>query len=290
MKNIKNYILILMVALVLPFATSCKKDEPVKPTVAAPSITQIKGPENLSTIIVGTSLSLSAEANLEEGVYTWNVNGEDYPNNLPTVTIGITKGGEYNIKLTVSNISGSDEFALKYYAIEAAGEGSSKWISEIIEYRPAPGQFINKSPGNPASAQTIVGKKGMVTLGAYGGYISFKFDHTVINGEGDDFVIHGNAFKGSSEPGIVMVAYDANGNGKPDNDEWFEIKGSAHSHPNTNLNYELTYYKPSQTETAEDVKWIDNTGATGFVHAITFHKQCYYPLFYAQGVPETIKF
>ncbi len=282
-----NYIFIVAAVLILGLTTSCEKDQVPAPPV--PSISKIEAPENLSTIAVGSGLTLTAISNLEEGNYQWIVNGKDVLNNLPTLALFVEKGGEYNITLKVTNISGSDSVSLKYFAIAGPGEKSSKWISKVIEYRPAPGQHINKAPGNPESAQTIVGKKGIVSLGGYGGYITFKFDHTVMNGQGDDFVIHGNAFKGSSEPGIVMVAYDANGNGMPDSDEWFELKGSAHSHPQTILNYALTYYKPSQTETAEEIKWRDNMGV-GFLHAITFHKQCYYPLFYAEGVPETIKF
>ena len=63
-------------------------------------------------------------------------------------------------------------------------------------------------------------------MGGFGGYIIFKFDHTVVNQNGYDFVIRGNAFDGSSEPGAVMVAFDRNGNGVPDDDEWYELKGS----------------------------------------------------------------
>ena len=209
---------------------------------------------------------------------------------MPSITVRIIKGGEYNITLKVTNLGGSDSLSVKYFAVSLPGGKSSKWISKIIEFRPAPGQFLNVAPGTLESAQTIVGKKGMVSLGGYGGYITFKFDHTVMNGQGDDFVIHGNAFKGSSEPGIVMVAYDNNGNGTPDPEEWFELKGSAHSDPKAKLSYVLTYYKPSQTQAAEDIKWTDNAGVTGFLHANTFHKQCYYPLFYTGGVPDKIEF
>lgn len=166
-------------------------------------------------------------------------------------------------------------------------ENSSKWISAIVDYRPAPGQFLNKAPGNMESAQGIIGKKGMVTLGAYGGYIDFMFDHTVVNQEGADFVIHGNAFAGSSEAGAVMVAADVNGNGKPDTDEWFELKGSEYE--NSIKDYIITYTKPSQTAVAEDVLWSDNKGGTGKITAIQFHKQCYYPLFLSDN-PNTLTF
>ena len=72
----------------------------------------------------------------------------------------------------------------------------------------------------------------MVSLGGWGGYITFGFDHPVENKDGYDLQILGNAFYmsgsteyGSSEPGIVLVSRDENGNGLPD-DKWFELKGS----------------------------------------------------------------
>lgn len=282
-------------ALFFTLATSCEKED--IPAPPAPSIINIEAPDNLSTISVGSTITLKVSTNIEGNTdyvnqtkYQWKVNGIYSPTNLSNLTVDITKGGEYNISLIINNISGNDSVNLKYYAIAQPAEGSSKWISQIIEFCPAPGQYTNKNLGNLESAQSIVGKKGMVSLGGYGGYISFKFDHTVINGEGDDFVIHGNAFKGSSEPGIVMVAYDSNGNGTPDPEEWYDLKGSEHSNPETNLNYVLTYYKPSQTEQSEDIKWTDNTGATGFLTVNAYHKQCYYPLFLAQGVPDKLEF
>lgn len=167
-------------------------------------------------------------------------------------------------------------------------ERSSKWISKIIEYRPAPGQFINQNVGSQSGAQSIVaGKRGMVTLGGFGGYIVFMFDHTVVNEQGVDFVIHGNAFEGSSEVGAVMVAFDSNGNGQPDTEEWFDLKGSEYA--KSAKDYQISYARPAQTAVAEDVLWSDNKGGSGKITAIEFHKQCYYPLF-LEGNPTKLSF
>jgi hypothetical protein len=38
----------------------------------------------------------------------------------------------------------------------------------------------------------------MVSLGGYGGYVVFGFDHTIPNLEGRDFKVLGNAFFGNS--------------------------------------------------------------------------------------------
>lgn len=96
----------------------------------------------------------------------------------------------------------------------------SPYITQVLDYRPAPGQFVNTMPSyeegdtqetmNAKVLSTIGnGKNGVITLGAYGGYVVVGFDHTIQNVEGEkDFRIVGNAFIGNSEPAIVMVAYD----------------------------------------------------------------------------------
>lgn len=153
-----------------------------------------------------------------------------------------------------------------------APTGHSKWISRVVEYRPAPGQFINTSLGNTAAVQGIVGgKSGCLSLGAFGGYVIFEFDHDVQNIAGTDFVIFGNAFEGSSEPGIVEVS--------PDGNNWYRLKGSEDDNAATVPNYTITYTKPAQTVSAEAVAWADNRGGSGEVGTVTAHPQSYWPLF-----------
>ena len=90
-----------------------------------------------------------------------------------------------------------------------------------------------------------------------------------------DLLIKGNAFDGNSEPGIVMVSKDTNGNGLPD-DAWYELSGSA---DNDSIG-KVTYgYKITYAYTAmQDVPWTDNEGRTGTVDRNTFHTQEYFPL------------
>lgn len=144
---------------------------------------------------------------------------------------------------------------------------NGKWISEIIEYKPAPGQFINTSSGSPEVAKGMVGRLGNdVSLGGYGGSITFKFNHKVKNIDGVDFVIFGNAFKGSSEPGIVMVLSGG---------EWYELKGAEY---NKSLrNYTITYFKPESDD--DDITWTDNQSSTGAIEKVSMHTQPYFPKF-----------
>ena len=140
----------------------------------------------------------------------------------------------------------------------------SKFINRVYEYRPAMGQFVNEMPKYEAGddAETMCRKceqaiahnaGGMITLGGWGGYVTFGFDHAVVNGEGRDLQILGNAFYmsgstlyGSSEPGIVLVSRDENGNGLPD-DEWYELKGCLYDDAAVNHQYAKTYTRAGDT-------------------------------------------
>jgi hypothetical protein len=151
-----------------------------------------------------------------------------------------------------------------------------------MEYKPAPGQFINEAGiGTPEAAESIVGGlDGLVSLGGFGGYIVVGFDHTILNDPnnpyGVDFTVAGNAIANSSEQGVVMVMADDNGNGLPD-DTWYELKGSNHDQPATLRNYTVTYRNPKQ-DAAADVEWTDNCGKSGVLKKVAAHKQPYYPL------------
>lgn len=176
----------------------------------------------------------------------------------------------------------------------------SPYVTQVIDYRPAPGQFVNTMPSyeegdtqetmNAKVLEAIGnGKKGMITLGAYGGYVIVGFDHTIQNVEGEkDFRIVGNAFTGSSEPGIIMVAYDKKQDGKPDADEWYELAGSEYGKNTTIKGYEITYFRNEKDHVptpdlenylSDDTycPWIDNQNKSGHVYKNTFHDQDYFP-------------
>lgn len=164
---------------------------------------------------------------------------------------------------------------------------SSAYIQAVDEYVPAPGQFVNVLPLADSDDNTdslvakctaaLAGKMGgMVTLGGYGGYITFHFDHPVRNVKGQyDLLIRGNYITGASEPGIVMVAQDTNGNGIPD-DTWYELRGSAdEDHAESVVyNYQITYHPAPM----QDIPWTDNQGAEGVISRNSYHTQEYYPL------------
>jgi hypothetical protein len=190
-------------------------------------------------------------------------------------------------------------FLLFAFALSATmAAQNSPYINKVYDFKPAPGQFTNELPEYETgdthadmlrkAEECIAGEtKILVSLGGYGGYVVFGFDHPIVNVAGaNDFKVWGNAFwadanpnpdrprGGSCEPGIVMVSFDANGNGEPD-DEWFELAGSEYHKPETVHQYQITYFKPEDDN--QDVKWESNQGDEGYIYRNNFHRQPYYP-------------
>lgn len=178
-------------------------------------------------------------------------------------------------------------------------DAPSAYANKVLAYCPAPGQFMNTSTTayeKGFSAEDVRRKAEeklkdpylcLLSLGGFGGSIVVGFDHTVPNINGAyDFKIYGNAsydsfgtltgaWGGSSEPGIVLVSKDVNGNGLAD-DEWYELKGSEYDSKHTIKDYAITYHRPASP--LSSVKWTDNQGNTGYVYRNETHtKNDYYP-------------
>ena len=171
-------------------------------------------------------------------------------------------------------------------------ESSVAEAQKVWEYTPAPGQFINElktsgftgeeltAEAAVAYAERRMSEGRFISLGGFGGYIIVGFDHSVDNDGGYDLAVEGNSFDGSSEPGIVWVMQDENGDGKP-NDTWYELRGSESGKPTTIQNYSVTYYRP--TEPQSPVKWSDSEGVEGEIDYVGAHhsQDYYYPAWIA---------
>lgn len=239
--------------------------------------------------------------------YRWQVNGETVSEDDSYIFIA-AREGTYNLSLDIIDPDTPYHFDFTVNVLHEEVE-YSPYITRVYEYRPAPGQFVNEMPryedGDTYQdmlrkcEESISGTNDiMISLGGYGGYVTFGFDHTVMNVPGEkDFRIWGNAFYeltnpdakgGSAEPGIVMVSYDANCNGLPD-DQWYELAGSEYYKPGTLHRYTITYDRPDPAHTpVEDddgylddlvyIPWHDSEGASGYIAKNIFHSQSYYPL------------
>lgn len=249
----------------------------------------------------GRTLLISPTAlNKSEGVtYTWTLDGESNATewNRPHFVFNSTEVGTHTLEVTATTyINQPIEVSLSF-TVEVIEEGkyrrertasSTGVFSEVIEYLPAPGQFIGdlKTGGFTGEeltaedaanyAERRLRQNNWVSLGAFGGYIIVGFDHSIENISGADIAITGNSFDGSSEPGVVWVMQDENGNGKAD-DTWYELRGSETGKGTTIQEYEVTYYRPISP--GMPVGWSDNRGGSGTVDYLSsFHNQpWYYP-------------
>ncbi|MEO8773775.1 MAG: hypothetical protein ABI371_05550 [Gelidibacter sp.] len=275
MKTNYKQLIFAFFTLVLLF-TSCSNDDDAV-AVLEPQITMSKLEKEIQ-LTVGEILEFAAVSqNNSEYTEKWTL-GDSIVATTDTYVFEPTNSGTYVLSYEASNVTGtfSYEYTIAVVAkIRPITAASNAYVTELLEYYPAPGQSINKSVGEITGAESLIGKRGLVTLGAWGGSISFAFDHTVLNIEGEnDFIVYGNASSTFAEPGVIYVMQDDNGNGLPD-DTWYEIKGSAHDLEDTVRDYKVTYFRP---ETIEDnVAWEDNKGTTGFVLKNIYNKQAYYP-------------
>jgi len=160
------------------------------------------------------------------------------------------------------------------------------YASRVIEFLPAPGQFTNESIGQSNSAEKTLGTQGgTISLGAFGGYVIYGFDQPITNNPknpyGVDFSVKGNAFAANlygvwTEPAAVRVMKDTNGDGIPNDGEWYELAGSDYYMSSTQKNVKMTYYNPHYDE-RYTVPWKKDNGETGALLANAFHQHPYYP-------------
>lgn len=245
-------------------------------------------------ISLGQSITLSPTIEgFKQPSYSWSVDGE-VQGNAEFFTFTPAAEGAYKIDVTVSDEDGyirSSEIEVKCCAPEgtfrreATDNSLMRW-NKIYEYTPAAGQFIGEDKSgftgaeqSAAAAATFAEKRlseGLfLSLGAWGGRLVAGFDHSVANDEGADLIIAGNMFDSSSEPAIVWVMQDSNGNGLPD-DEWYELRGSEWGSKNHSTRYAVTYFRPAGN--GMSVRWRDNRGAEGEVPYISIHAQpSYFP-------------
>lgn len=192
-----------------------------------------------------------------------------------------------------------------------AANAQSKQTIKVIEYCPAPGQFINNLPSIDAGMSQEERLKvceeqledgNPVCLGAAGGYITLSLDQPIKNGKGSDLRILGNAFYsqndtvygdatigGNVEPGIVYAGVGAS----PETAQWYELAGSEY-YTTQRHNFKITYHKPT-AETGDHslpcsifdkyirfaASWTEPDGtpcdSTGYLMKNSFHMQSYWP-------------
>lgn len=320
----------------LPPPPEKEPDDPQEYVLAEEDI-KVNAPADGFTVKMGQLLRATVESVSDEGVaYRWLLD-EEVIAETKNLEYMLEIAGEYGLKLEASqgtlNFTYEFKVTVDFEDVPPPAEGATAYITKVLDFMPAVGQFTNTMPeyveGDTRETMNqkvldAIGNNanGMISLGGFGGYVVVGFDHTIENVAGKrDFRVLGNAFYaaanpdsnapegGSCEPGVIMVAYDANKNGVPDDNEWYEIAGSAHEDPTgelwyakavengnnvaTHFNYEITYHRPTkEPETDEEmltyIPWKDNLGNEGYKVKNVFHDQCYFPL-WAEGDKITFK-
>ena len=283
-------------------------------------------PTTLYPVSLGRTLVLEPCVwNGENPSYRWTVDGQEVattlryaytPERRGTTELVFTvtdagDGSSESVRMLTRNVLQTDRSVATLrlmvsceapegtYRRPATAECQAGW-NRIYEYTPAPGQFIHDAntggfTGLETTPEAAVSYAEMrlregswVSLGAFGGYIVFGFDHSIGAGEsgGCDFSVSGNQHEGGSEPGIVWVMQDVNGNGLPD-DEWYELAGSDTYGSGTYRNHAVTYYRPASP--GMGVQWRDNAGRMGSVdYLAAYHPQPYYYPNWVEGDSYTL--
>ncbi|MDR1183129.1 MAG: PKD domain-containing protein [Bacteroidales bacterium] len=229
-----------------------------------------------------------AITNAFDATYTWTINDTEVQKNAnPLYAFKADNQGTYSVKATMKNSYNEVSHTLTVkvcppegtYKRVATGTSVAAW-NKVYEFLPAPGQFVNEDYTVTTMAEAVTYAEGRlrqnayVSLGGFGGYIVLGFDHSIENDGGYNFQVMGNSFQGSSEPGIVWVMQDENGDGLP-NDTWYELKGSEYGKVETIQDYEITYYRPRSV--GMPVSWTDNRGKSGTIdYLAAYHRQDYY--------------
>ncbi|MBN2562011.1 MAG: PEP-CTERM sorting domain-containing protein [Phycisphaerae bacterium] len=127
----------------------------------------------------------------------------------------------------------------------SATRAESPFATAVVDFSPAPGQFVNeplyndpiKVLGAPIGGGTYnPDNSKLVNLGGFGGSITLAFDHTVMDDVTNplslDAIVFGNATWVDNNPnrhwaecGVIEISRDVNGNGLAD-DPWYLIPGS----------------------------------------------------------------
>lgn len=129
----------------------------------------------------------------------------------------------------------------------------------VVDYLCVGSQYTNNGNYGLYPERTLMGGTSWdtpVSLGGFGGYITYKLDDPVTNDPknpcGIDFLIYGNGGgPGFSEPGNVYVSKNGT--------DWYMLAGSDYFDDNTEWGYELTYTGGDDNK----IHWEDRHGKTG---------------------------
>ena len=150
------------------------------------------------------------------------------------------------IKVLAVNENNPAEFTTYNFKLLQAPE-SFNVPDKLVEYCPAPGQFTNddRRDYNSFARRISLGLAGWddcISLGDFGGYAVYQYDSPIFNDSknpyGVDFIVYGNNFGSSCEPGQVWVSEDG--------EKWYALAGSMHYETSTKWAYTKELCRPDR--------------------------------------------
>ena len=306
MKKNLTHLLLIAFAAVFTSCSSNNDDDKAEEKIAV----TLQEKYETSTFSV---LNIPASAEVASPVYEWILT-KNPVNQTTDSIVGNTKdlrfvpiyAGAYELTL---NVTSGDKKGSKKTIVNVTNETKNynPYITSIFDFDPAPGMFANDVYKDGFKKEDVVrtalGRINetnvgyQLDLGGFGGSIIVGFDHTVVNVPGqNDFKIYGGDLTDKANPpapGIIYVAYDKNGNGKPDEDEWYEIIGSQHTKANTIKNFKITYHKkavgvpvvvsgPNDMFSDREHIFCENNSPETYYMPKSKSKKEYYPLWATQ--------
>jgi hypothetical protein len=200
--------------------------------------------------------------------YSWTVDGGGYDTGVshhgetftfkPSAT---TFPAVYTVSVSVTGhnfitgLSDTKTAVTEVVCYSGTTTGAKTFQSPLKDF--APGQFTEQGTGHGWSLGAVLG---------YQVWDAAKNGSAITSTK-----ITGNAFSSWSEPGIVWVQPDDNGNGIPD-ETWYELLGSSGN--KVTRRYALSYIRDEQSAQAEEnefgqiirtIYWTDQRGRVGII-------------------------
>ena len=193
---------------------------------------------------------------------------------------GYTITTSENNTLSIVVVAGGTTYTISCGTKSHTPAGSAP--TSVVSYLPL-GQFANNSGwgvlGSKFAGKTSLDSTG-VSLGAFGGFIEFKFENGITNDEknpyGVDFVIYGNAFNGNPEAGAVQVSEDGT--------TWYELAGSNYYDGNFTYNAPSSGFSKAYSGTLRNTSVIYTKGSSrvsaklGSLNAVEVCPAAWFPL------------
>ena len=160
------------------------------------------------------------------------------------------RGVEFNLVCTTQKYDSMPDSVVEYLCIGSQYTNSTG----VEDYGMRPIRSLVGSNYDAGGGRVNgVGGSGPVSLGNFGGYITYYFEDAIedkdSNPYGIDFITFGNSFDGSdefAEPGQVWVSEDGN--------TWYALAGAMHYEDYADWDYQITYIRNEDGTTT----WEDN--------------------------------